>query len=70
MTWINIKDQFPDINNKIIGLCKDCGYPHLLYQDYGNWVMPEWCGERGYLTSGRTIDFEYWMPLPELPHAL
>lgn len=75
MEWIRVKEQIPNTRDKIIGLCKDCCYPHLLYYDYDEWVMPEWCGtgtlgEKGYLTSGRTIHFDFWMPLPNPPDAI
>ena len=72
MKWILSREQPPDIKDTIIGYCSDCGYPHLLYYDYDTWVMPEWCnsgskGEKGYFFSGRTIPFDYWMPLPPDP---
>lgn len=66
MKWISVKDTTPILREMLV-FCKDCKHIHAVYRDYDEYSLPEWCDEDGLRCPGKSIEFDWYMPLPEPP---
>lgn len=64
--WINKKIN-PPILKEILVLCKKCNKQHVVYFDYNDYCLSEYCYEGGHQFTGASIDFDWYMPLPKPP---
>lgn len=68
MQWLHVNDQKPILNEMLV-VCKDCGHVHAVVFDYDEYNLPEWCDSgRGPHSPGKSIDFDWYMPLPKPPN--
>lgn len=67
MEWINRKEIEPDANITILAFCKTCKTAHCVIYEFGHWSVPQFCNLSGPFLSGRTVEFDYWMPMLKPP---
>ena len=65
--WISVKDRLPEEDLEAVLVWAQCGGPHVAYRDCGGWCHTECCYDDGSHYMGESIEFGYWMPLPEPP---
>lgn len=70
MEWINRKYIEPDTNIAILVFCRRCKTTHCVIYEFGEWSVPQFCSQDGPFISGRTIEFDYWMPMLEPPEGI
>lgn len=64
--WFSVKEHVPP-KRHILVICKLCGMPHTIYHDYGEFCHYEYCDKTGPCGPGESVEFDWWMPLPEPP---
>jgi hypothetical protein len=62
MKWQNKNDN-PPIVKRIIVLSKNTNYIHIVHWDYNDWCLSETDED----FPGGSVEFDWWMPLPQPP---